>query len=161
MTPGASLVHLARRFFFVWRAAGLAPYEQLEAAAVLMPAERRLFWEQSVPDQRHGLECSRRVAAQRPDDREAQRAALLHDVGKRHAGLGVIGRAVATIAGRLRIPGPAAWRSYRDHGERGAGDLIAAGSGGLVVEYARRHPGPPPAGFDPARWQTLLDADDD
>jgi hypothetical protein len=156
-----SVRHLAGRFWSVALATPLTPREQTEVHARLESAERLLFWTQSPADQRHGLECARRIMAIRPDDPVVIRAALLHDVGKRHAGLGAVGRTCATLAGRIGWAGPAAWRRYRNHGPLGAADLEVAGSADLIVEFARRHPGPPPDGMDPGSWADLLEADDD
>jgi hypothetical protein len=101
------------------------------------------------------------------------RAALLHDVGKYHARLGVIGRSVATVAahglGRERVRG---WASrdglrgrigrYERHGEIGADELRAVGSPEPVAEWSALHHHPdrfPSAGIPPAELAVLDAAD--
>jgi hypothetical protein len=77
-------------------------------------------------------------------------AALLHDVGKLDAGLGVFGRSVATVlgavAGSARVDrwahtggfrGRAAW--YLRHDERGADRIRAAGGRDEAERWARAH----------------------
>ena len=120
-----------------------------------------MFWSQQIADQRHGLVTARKLAARFPEDRELVRAGLLHDVGKHRVRISAFGRTFATLADLAGLPLPARYRTYRDHGPIGAADLEAAGATGLVVEFARRHPGPPPANTDTDRWTALLVADDD
>ncbi len=114
-----------------------------------------------MADQRHGLETARKLAGQCPDDIELIRAGLLHDVGKASAAFGPVGRTFATLADLLHLPPTARQRSYLNHGPIGAKELERRGADGLVVMFAAMHPAPPPTGVDPARWQLLLDADDD
>lgn len=154
-----SVPHLVRRFFSVWRAAPLGPVEQAEAARLLRPAERALFWAQSAADQRHALQCARAVAARRPDRSDLIRAALLHDVGKRHAGLGAVGRAAATVLGALGLRGRGRRLAYLEHGPRGAAELEDAGAEPVVVAFALHHHGTAPAGVQPGDWAELRRAD--
>ncbi len=86
-------------------------------------------------------------------------AALLHDVGKRHARLGAIGRSIATVFDAVGIPLTTPMSRYRSHGSIGAAELSAAGFDGLVVSFAANHPGPAPEGIDEDRWAALLEAD--
>ncbi len=118
-----------------------------------------LFWAQAIPDQRHAYRVARRVAASRPGDEEAVAAALLHDVGKTRSCLGAIRRSIATVLEAVGLTMPVSMRQYREHGPIGAEELTAAGYDGLVVAFARFHPGHPPSGVDEERWQALLDAD--
>lgn len=153
-------IHLAARFFDVLRARRLRPTEQLEVAALLEGEEEaRLFWSQGTADQRHGLQSARRVQAQRPEARRLARAALLHDVGKRHAGLGIMGRTVAAIVERLHLRPAGRVAVYLDHGARGAEDLEGAGSEPLVVQFARHHHRERPPAIDAGDWMVLQDAD--
>ncbi len=126
---------------------------------ILSPAEAVLFWEQGQADQRHALEVAHRVLATRPGDREAARAALLHDIGKRGLNLGAIGRSLATVLDGLGVRLRGRYLAYREHGRRGAESLAAVGAGELAVTFAREHPGRAPAGTDPEQWAALLDAD--
>ena len=155
----AGLPHLARRFFGVLRARPLRPGEQAAAARLLRPAERGLFWEQRPADQRHGLECAVALLGRRPDRPDLARAALLHDVGKRRAGLGPFGRALATIAGFVHLPGKGRWAAYLGHGPAGAADLEAAGSETLVVSFARHHHIGRPGDVPADDWAELCRAD--
>ena len=113
----------------------------------LRDGEEPLFWGQQPLDQRHALACAEVVAAGRPGREDLIRAALLHDVGKRHAHLGIVGRVVASVLSIVRLPAPGRLRSYLDHGSLGASDLETAGSEGIVVGFARGHHGPCPDGF--------------
>ena len=155
----AGLPHLVRRFFEVLGAARLGPAEQAEASRLLRAAERDLFWGQCPADQRHGLESARLVLRRRPARPDLARAALLHDVGKRHAGLGVAGRTMAATLGAVRVPLRGRWAAYRDHGPAGAADLEAAGAEPLVVGFARHHHGSRPDDIPTADWEELCRAD--
>ncbi len=153
-------IHLTARFFDVIRARRLRPIEQLEVAALLEGGEEaRLFWAQATADQRHGLRAARLVQAQRPEARRLARAALLHDVGKQHAGLGVVGRTIAGVVEQLRLRPTGRVALYLDHGAQGAEDLEAAGSEPLVVEFARHHHGERPPAIAAADWAVLQAAD--
>ncbi|GMQ84623.1 MAG: hypothetical protein BMS9Abin07_0187 [Acidimicrobiia bacterium] len=140
-------------------APGLSPREQQLVHQHLDAPGAELFWGQDAADQRHAFAVASRVAASLPDDDEVYLAALLHDVGKRHARLGAIGRSIATVFDGIGIPLTAAMSRYRDHGSIGAAELSAAGFDGLVVSFAANHPGPPPEGSDDDRWTALLEAD--
>lgn len=157
--PALSRVaHLVRRFFQVLSARPLTAAESAQVAAVLDGPQRSLFDGQDVVDQRHAITVFHRVAAATADS-AAREAALLHDVGKTDLGLGAVGRTVATVAGAAHLPVTSRMRAYLDHGRAGAARLEAAGCAPLVVDFARRHPDPDPAGHDPALWALLLKAD--
>ena len=153
-------VHLVRRFFGHVAARPLAPDEQAEVADRLPGSLARLFFAQAPADQRHAYGVARRVAERRPDDDDAYQAALLHDIGKGDAAIGPVARSLATLAAAARLPVPARWRRYLDHGERGAAMLEEAGAGRLAVAFTRGHPGPPPPGVDAAAWEALAAADE-
>ncbi len=153
------LRHLAARFFSVVRARPLGPREQAEAASLLRPGERRLFWDQPVADQRHALASARRALREAPGRRDLARAALLHDVGKRHARLGAIGRSLASAAALAGLPRRGRVAAYLDHGAVGAEELAAAGAEPIVVEFARWHHAARPAGFAEGEWALLQRAD--
>lgn len=152
-------VHLVQRFFSHVGARPLSPAEQDEVAELLRPEERELFWRQSTGDQRHGLETARRVFQMRPDDAALVRAGLLHDIGKHHAGLGAIGRSLATLLRIARLPTPGRFGEYLRHGSIGADELERAGAERLTVAFARFHPGGPPVPEFSDAWSVLLAAD--
>ncbi len=154
----AGLRHLTRRFFEVLRARPLTPRQQSEVAAWLSPPERALFWDQAAADQRHAYEVALRARARLGSDGVATRAALLHDVGKRHVDMGAVSRTLATVGAAAHLPLPASWRRYRDHESLGAADLEAIGADPLVVAFARRVR--PEGEADGARWDALVAADD-
>ncbi len=156
LTPSHAL-HLVRRAVGSVRARPLTPREEAEVAGLLDDARAALFWEQPVMDQRHAIEAARFVLTRRPGDRELARAALLHDVGKRHAGLGVLGRVAATLLALLRIPAPGRFGIYLDHARLGAEDL--AGADELTVVYARHQDGDRPAAVPAQAWALLKEAD--
>jgi hypothetical protein len=138
---GGSVIHFAHlvaRFVRAVAARPLSPREQAEVEALLRPEERRLFWDQPAIDQRHALEGARRIFESLPGEGEVARAALLHDVGKRHSGLGILGRSMASGVRLLGLR-PRRWHRYYDHGSLGAAELEAAGAEGVVVDWARHH----------------------
>lgn len=152
-------LHLVGRFFGHVRAQSPSPAEQEFVRRHLDEGCAAIFWQQNAGDQRHAIDVAHKVGKSLPGDRVAIETALLHDVGKRHAGLGAVSRSFATVLDALGWPMTASMRAYRDHGRLGAADLAEAGCGELVVAFALRHPGPPPDGVDPGRWKALLDAD--
>jgi len=129
-------------------------------AGFLTLAELRLFWLQPVVDQHHAVAVAARVAAA-SDDPILVRAALLHDIGKRHSGIGVVERSVASALAIARLPVRGRLRSYLDHGRLGAADLAAAGSDPIVVGFAEHHHSDRPPEIDPQSWALLCAADDD
>jgi putative nucleotidyltransferase with HDIG domain len=156
----ARLGHLVRRFFAVLRARPLSPAEQAEAAALLRRAEGGPFWAQPVADQRHALEAARIVAGLAPGRRDLARAALLHDIGKRHARLGIVGRSLASGLELVGLPAPGRLGRYLAHGPEGAAELEALGAEPIVVAFARHHHGEPPAGIDRSDWAALAASDE-
>lgn len=152
--------HLAARFFDVTAARPLEEHERRQVAQLLRPGPETLaFWSQPPADQRHGWEAAQHVAVRAPQRPELIRAALLHDIGKRHAGLGVVGRVAATLAQRLRLPLRGRWELYHRHGEVAAAELEEWGAEALVVEYARHHHQPRPNGVAAEDWRLLGEAD--
>jgi hypothetical protein len=124
-----------------------SPEDEAWAGGWLSAEERRLWAAQPAADRAHSLAVARRVAPHEERSAavpEAERwvvaAALLHDVGKAEASLGVLGRSVATLvelAGVRRAPGRLG--RYLHYPERGAARLAAAGSDARVVAWAREH----------------------
>ncbi len=156
----ARWLHLVGRFFDVVFAYPLDDDERRRVSELLRPGpEFEAFMAQPVADQRHGLEAAETVAAAAPDRLDLQRAALLHDVGKRHSGLGVVGRVLATVAAGLGGPWTRRQQRYRDHGALGAAELEAWGAEPIVVAYARHHHGTRPDEVAPGDWALLERAD--
>ena len=151
--------HLAKRYWEATRSAPLETAERVWVESWLTETEWSAFGEQSVADQRHGHDAARAAQMALGADPSAVRAALLHDIGKRHAGLGLAARAVASVAIRLRWP---LWRSarlYRDHGPIGSEELSGWGAEPLVVEFARCHHGVRPPGIKRQVWDALCETD--
>ncbi len=120
-----------------------------------------LFFEQGAADQAHGLESARSVELRAPSRRDLQAAALLHDIGKRHAHLGPIGRSLATLAEALRLPRTPRMRTYLDHGPGAVAELEEAGADRVVVAFARHHHSGRPGEIAAEDWELLLAADRD
>lgn len=155
--PG-SWLHLAWRFLDVLMARPLDRSEREAVRGWLRgEAETSAFFSQADADQRHGYDSARHVLAEVPGRMDLIRAALLHDIGKRHAHLGPWGRVLASVAIRLRLPLPPRWALYRDHGRVGAAEL--AGAEPLVVAFLAAHHGPRPASIDESDWVILTGAD--
>ena len=155
------LAHLARRFFGSWRARRPDAESQRLVAALLSPREAEVFWAQPVPDLDHAVRSANAVLTDRPNRTDLARAALLHDVGKRHSGLGTVGRSVAAALSIIRVPLRGRFRRYVDHAEIGARELERLECDDVVVAFARHHHGAMPAGFEEDAWTILLDADDE
>lgn len=159
MSRGGHPAHLVRRFVGTLRSRRPPPGGQLLVGALLRPEEAVLFWAQPVPDQAHGVAAARAVMERRPDRPDLARAALLHDVGKRRCGLGVIGRSIASALAFVRIPTRGRYAMYLDHGTLGAEDLENAGSDDVAIGFARHHHGERPDGIDLTDWAVLVEAD--
>jgi putative nucleotidyltransferase with HDIG domain len=156
--PG-SWAHLAARFVDVVSSVALDPVERRTVEGWLRPGEDALFFSQSVADQRHGHTAALRIEQRAPDRLDLIRAALLHDVGKRHARLGPVGRVAASLAVRLHFPVRGRFLAYRDHGRLGAAELRDLGAEPTVVEFAEAHHEARPDAFDPTDWEALEEAD--
>jgi len=156
--PG-SPAHLVRRFFDVASAKPLTQPEQSAVRSWLTPELADVFFAQQLADQRHGYHAALVVVADGGHDRDTIVAALLHDVGKRHGHLGVLGRSVASLMILTGLPLTNRMRAYRDHGLSGAGELARLGAPSLAIDFAMHHHGSRPPTIDPATWQVLVDAD--
>lgn len=155
----SDIKHLIARFFGHVFA---KPPTAAEAAIVntfLSERERIVWWRQPVGDQRHALLAAHHVLANLPENRSAVRAALLHDLGKRHCRLGAIGRSVATVVGALGLPQLGRFEVYLNHGQLGAAELETLGAEPLVVDFARLHTDGMPHGVDVTLWSVLFAAD--
>ena len=154
------IAHLAVRMLDVLLSRRLTPTEQAEVSGDLVsPAEQAVFWNQPRADQRHGLEAARSVGTACPGRGDLLRAALLHDIGKRHTRLGVVGRAWAVIGTALRLPPSARVARYLDHGRLAAEELAAGDAEPLVVAYALHHHGRRPEEIAAEDWKVLQAAD--
>lgn len=129
-----------------------------------MGSEEVAFFDQPAIDQRHGYLAASYVAGHFPQRLELIRAALLHDVGKRNARLGVIGRSLVTGLGKVglgRLVDRKGGRAdlYLRHGELAAEELFELGADPLVVAFARFHHARRPPEIDARDWTLLLAAD--
>lgn len=154
----SSPAHLVRRFFDVLTSRELTPGEREVVAGWLTTGTADLFFAQSDADQRHGYEAGRTVHDGGGSEAMVM-AALLHDVGKRHAGLGVWGRSVASVLILARLPLTGRMAAYRDHGLVAARELEEMSVPPLVVSFARHHHGTRPATIDPDTWTLLVASD--
>lgn len=155
--PG-TLRHLSGRFFDVLSAKPLDSAERATVESWLAPELSDIFFSQPSPDQRHGYAAGLFVLEAGAEP-EVVTAALLHDTGKRHSGLGVMGRVFASLLIKWRLPLPPRVRSYRDHGLLAAGELSSAGAPSLAIDYALHHHHSRPASIPAATWELLELAD--
>ena len=117
--------HLVRRFF---TSLSTRPPETKDIAWVneqLLESEFELWCRMKPHDQRHSIEVARRFCELHPTfSRDEVAAALLHDIGKVHNELGVMGRVVATIVG----PKGTKFQEYHNHEVIGLNLCREAGS---------------------------------
>ena len=169
------MVHLVKRFFGSLWPLGPSKKNELWAAELLLPEQRKLWFRMSRADRRHAVGVARRV--ERALGHEATppilAAALLHDVGKLDSGLGTYGRVIATVAGAVGGREMAKdWSKaggftrrvglYLRHAELGGDMLDMARSDPLTSAWAREHHLPEDQWtLPPAIARVLKDADDD
>jgi putative nucleotidyltransferase with HDIG domain len=156
--PGTP-AHLFKRFFDVASARPLNDSERHDVIQWLTPETAKVFFAQGIADQRHGHHAASMVTAGGVDDSAVIMTALLHDVGKRHARLGIIGRSVASMLILLGLPLSGRMQAYRDHGMVAARELADLSVPSLVVDFALHHHGRRPATIDPGVWDVLVAAD--
>ncbi len=154
-----SLSHLTRRFFDVLTSKPLSISERATVVSWLAPEMAEVFFEQMDADQRHGYHAALSVISDGHDHGEVITAALMHDVGKRHAHLGVISRSVASVMIVLGLPLTERMVLYRDHGRIGARELVELQAPSLAIEYALHHQGERPQTIESNLWKTLVAAD--
>lgn len=155
--PG-SLGHLSARFFQVLIARPLDPAERAVVESWLPAELSEIFFAQPRYDQRHGYEAGLSVVAADATPQVVV-AAVMHDTGKRHARLGIVGRVVASVLIKLGIPLTARMKLYRDHGITAAAEMAALGGPGIAVDYALHHHGDRPPSIPADTWELLVDAD--
>lgn len=158
------MLHLARRFFGALWPARPKPDDLAWVMAALTPGELTLWGRMPNHDQRHSIGVAREVArtldaTEWAGDSRWIAAALLHDVGKLDAHLGVYGRVMATVAGGVAGHDMAdAWSAksgftrraglYLRHGELGADIIRMANGREEAAAWAAAH-------HDPSRWDAL------
>jgi hypothetical protein len=152
--------HLVKRFFEV---ATARPLDEVERATVESwirnRGEAELFWAQAVADQRHAFRAARRLQDLTPSRADLIRAALLHDVGKRHAGLGILRRSLAGALTKLRLPVRGSFATYVAHGALAADELTTFHAEKIVIEFARHHHDGRPSSISRDDWSLLEQAD--
>lgn len=150
--------HLIGRFFDVLFAKALTAGEIGAVRSRLRPDLAVLFFQQQDADQRHAFHAAAIVTGAGQEE-DVIVAALMHDVGKRHASLGVVNRSIATLLSLFRLPMTSRMRAYIAHGEIAASELEELGAPDLAVTFARHHQGERPPSIDQAVWNTLKAAD--
>ena len=146
--------HLAGRFIGAHRPGGPPPEERAWVAEVLTPGEFALWERQPGQDQRHTVGVARRVEVMlagtpHAGDTRWMACALLHDIGKVAAGLGIYGRVLATLVAKATAGRATAWEELRGlrrrialylrHGEIGADMVRMAGGREEVAVWAAAH----------------------
>jgi hypothetical protein len=117
--------HLIRRFFTSLSRRPPALSDVTWVNENLLAGEFTLWSRLKSYDQRHSIEVARRFTALYPAfTRDQVAAALLHDIGKVHSKLGVLGRVIATIVGPVGIK----FQRYHDHEVIGVNLCREAGS---------------------------------
>jgi hypothetical protein len=130
--------HLARRWWGALWAGAPRTEDDVWAHRWLTAGEQQVWRRLDDGDRHHALVVARRFAAAHPHATQAQMAAaLLHDCGKREAGLGLWGRVAATVIG----PRTDRFRVYADHERVGAVMLEASGSDPVTVALVARAEG--------------------
>lgn len=155
--PG-TLGHLSRRFFDVLFSRPLDAAERATVETWLAPGLADVFFAQPGADQRHGYEAGL-CAIGADADTDVVVAAAMHDIGKRQARLGIVGRVVASLFIMLGLPLTRRMQLYRDHGITAAAELAALGAPPLAIDFALHHHSARPASISQATWDLLVLAD--
>jgi hypothetical protein len=147
--------HLGRRFVRALWPGSPRDRDVAWVAGILEPDELGLWRSLPNHDRRYTIRVAKDVEARLAGTEYARQprwlaAALLHDVGKLDAGLGVVGRSVATVMGAVAGPARvdrwaqtsgfrrrAAW--YLHHDDRGADRIRAAGGRDEAARWAWAH----------------------
>jgi hypothetical protein len=131
----SSVAHLAKRCAGSLSRRAPDPADEQWAKGWMTPWEIALWRRMANVDRRHAIQVARRFAELRSTaTRDEMAGALLHDVGKLEAGLGTIGRVLATVVG----PRTARFRTYHDHEAIGARWLREQGSSAATVQLVQR-----------------------
>lgn len=173
-------VHLVRRFLGALSPARPSSSDVEWVAGVLGPEELALWARLPRHDRRHSIQVGRDVESALAGTEDAGdprwlEAALLHDVGKLDAGLGVLGRVGATLAAAAAGHDLAdAWSAkrgftrkvglYLRHPELGADRIRMCGGSPEAAAWAECHQDParhPDCGLPPRVVEALAAADDD
>ena len=126
--------HLCRRFVSSVFSRRIYEVEFAEVQSILSMSEMGLWMKYQNVDKRHSLVVLRRLNELLPTaDRDAQAAALLHDIGKSQSQLGVLCRVVATIVG----PRTRRFSQYHRHEEIGIGLLEDAGCSDATISLLK------------------------
>jgi len=129
--------HLFKRFVGSISPAPLLDSEQAWVREVLTIQELDLWRTQAIVDQRHSYDIARRFTLLRAQaSRDEIAGALLHDIGKIEAELGIVARVFATI---LPLP-TRRFRVYRNHQQRGAQLLQMIGCNESTIALVAGHP---------------------
>jgi hypothetical protein len=126
--------HLCRRLFSSVFSRRLNGVELAQVQAILSEGEMGLWMKYQNVDQRHSIVVLHRLNVLMPTaGREAQAAALLHDIGKSQSQLGVLLRVVATIVG----PRTRRFSQYHRHEETGIELLESIGSSDVMISLLK------------------------
>lgn len=144
--------HYAQRFFTSLSRRPPSTADEQWAATVVEDRQLSLFQRLSDTDRRHLIHGARMVERELGPDADPVwvQAALLHDVGKFDAALGVFGRVIATVAatvlGDAKVRSwaeGAGWRRrlgrYRAHDEIGAAEIRSAGGPEAAAVWSELH----------------------
>lgn len=156
--PG-SPAHLFRRFFDVAVARPLTASERAAVSGWLSGETSAVFFAQGDADQRHGYQAALTVLDNGVEDRDVLASALLHDVGKRHARLGIVGRSLASVMILAGLPLGERMTAYRDHGLLAARELAGLGAPSMAIDFAMYHHGERPPTIEAETWELLVRAD--
>lgn len=156
--PG-TLGHLSFRFLDVVSSRALDSAERAIVESWLNKELATAFFEQPPHDQRHGYEAGLVTVDAGADD-DVIVSAVLHDIGKRHSRLGVIGRVIASVLIKLGVPLTRRMQLYRDHGLTAARELAGLGAPALSIDYALHHHGSKPDSIPEDTWRLLSRADE-
>ena len=126
--------HLCRRFFSSILSGRLNGVELAQVHSILSAREMDLWGKYQNADKRHSIVVLNRLNVLMPTaGREAQAAALLHDIGKSRSQLGVLLRVVATIVG----PRTRRFSQYHRHEEIGIELLESIGSSDVMISLLK------------------------
>ncbi len=173
-------IHLSRRFVGALWWGSPPSVDDAWVRTFITPAEYEVWVRLANHDRRHSIGVARRVqvalaGTEHADQPEWLEAALLHDVGKLDARLGVFGRVGATLAGSAAGHDMAdVWATkrgitrrvglYLKHGELGGTRIRLAGGSEPAARWAEAHHHEDDwfaTGIPPVVVEVLHAADDD